>query len=150
MLELMKERVGVSNRDEMRKVPYEVYRKIQQEAGERIAELAKAQPVLLDTHCLVKKPEGYYPGLPSWVLEGLKPESIVLIEASPEEITSRRFRDVSRQRDKEVLSEVAEHQELNRVIAMAYAALSGAAVKIIRNREGELKKAVEEMVKALG
>lgn len=150
MLELMRERAGVKDRDEMRRIPLELYREVQREAGERIAEFARAEPVLLDTHCLVRKPEGYYPGLPSWVLEGLKPEVIVLIEASPQEVIARRFRDESRRRDEELLEEVAEHQGLNRAIAMAYAALSGATVKIIKNREGEVEKAVEEMVKALG
>lgn len=150
MLELMREREGIADRDEMRKVPTEPYRKIQRDAGRQIARAAEKKPVLVDTHCLVRKPEGYYPGLPIWVLEELKPESIVIIEAAPEEVAARRAKDATRRRDEELLAEIVEHQQLNRAIAVAYAALTGAAVRIIHNRDGKLSKAVKEMVKALG
>jgi len=149
MLEMMGEQMGITDRDEMRKVPFEPYREIQRAAAERIAEMAELKPVLLDTHCSVKKPEGYLPGLPRWALESLKPESIVLIEAEPEEVVARRTKDVSRRRDEELLAEVAEHQQLNRAIAMAYAALVGATVKIVKNRNGKLNEAIEDMVDAL-
>ena len=149
MLELMREREGVTDRDEMRKVPTGPYRKIQREAGRRIARAARRKPILVDTHCLVKKPEGYYPGLPKWVLEELKPESVVIIEATPEEVAGRRNKDAARGRDKELLDEVVEHQQLNRAAAMAYAALTGATVRIIHNRDGKLNETVNEMIKAL-
>jgi len=149
MLEMMKERMGITDRDEMRRIPFEPYREIQRAAAERIAEMAELKPVLLDTHCSVKKPEGYLPGLPRWVLESLKPESIVLIEAEPEEVVARRTKDVSRRRDEELLAEVAEHQQLNRAIAMAYAALVGATVRIVKNRNGKLSEAIRDMVDAL-
>lgn len=149
MLELMREREGVTDRDEMRKVPTGPYREVQREAAKRIARAAKQKSVLLDTHCLVKKPEGYYPGLPRWVLEELNPESIILIEAAPKEVAARRSKDTARRRDKEVLNEVVEHQQLNRAAAAAYAALTGATIRIINNRDGGLSKAVKELVEAL-
>lgn len=149
MLELMRERHGVKDRDEMRKVPTESYREIQREAARRIAKAAEKRPVLVDTHSLVKKPEGYYPGLPSWVLEELKPSLIILVESSAQEIEGRRARDESRKRDREMLQTVEEHQQLNRAAAMAYAAISGAAVRLIQNRDKRLNDAVEEMVSAL-
>jgi len=148
MLELLK-RKGITHRDEMRKFPVGPYREVQREAGKQIARVAKRKPVLVDTHCLVKKPEGYYPGLPGWVLEELKPESIVIIEASPEEVAGRRTKDTARKRDKELLNEVVEHQQLNRATATAYAALTGATVRIIHNRDGKLSEAIKEMVEAL-
>ncbi len=149
MLELMSEREGVSDRDEMRKVSTGPYREIQREAARRIARAAERKPVLVDTHCLVRKPEGYYPGLPSWVLEELKPESIIIVEATPEEIAGRRTKDASRKRDKELIHEIEEHQLLNRAAAAAYAAFSGATVRIIQNRDKKLNEAVKEMVSAL-
>lgn len=148
MLELMRER-GVIDRDEMRVVSTGPYREIQREAAIRIARAAKQKPVLVDTHCLIKKPEGYYPGLPRWVLEELKPESVVIIEAPPGEVAGRRAKDLARKRDRELLNGVVEHQMLNRAAATAYAALVGATVKIIQNRDGGLKKAVIEMVEVL-
>ncbi|MFN4133871.1 MAG: adenylate kinase [Candidatus Hadarchaeales archaeon] len=149
MLELMKEKEGITHRDDMRKVPTQRYREIQREAGRRIASVAKEKNVLVDTHCLVKKPEGYYPGLPIWVLEELKPDLLIIVEAKPEEITRRRAKDVDRKRDAEVLLEIEEHQLLNRATAMAYATLTGAAVKIIENRDERLNEAVEEMISVL-
>jgi adenylate kinase len=148
MLELM--RGEVIDRDEMRKVPTDRYREIQRKAGKQIAELAKEKPVLVDTHCLIRKPEGYYPGLPLWVLEELKPGTIIIVEAGEEEIARRRLKDVDRKRDRELLEEIKEHQQLNRAIAMAYAAFSGAAVRLIQNRDGRLNEAVDEMVSAMG
>ena len=148
MLELMREE-GIKDRDDMRKVSTDRYREIQREAAKRIAKAAEEKPVILDTHCLIKKPEGYYPGLPRWVLEELKPESIIVVEASPEEIAGRRIRDITRRRDNELEEEIEEHQLMNRAAAAAYAALSGATVRIIQNRDEGLKKAVDEMVEAL-
>jgi len=149
MFELMREREGVADRDEMRKIPTSSYRKIQREAGKQIARAAQRKFVLVDTHCLIKKPEGYYPGLPRWVIEELDPESIVIIEASSEEVARRRAKDTTRRRDKELLDEVVEHQLLNRAIATAYATLTGATVRIIHNRDGKLSEAVKEMVEVL-
>jgi adenylate kinase len=149
MLELMKEREGVTHRDDMRKVPASRYRGIQREAGRRIAKAAEKNPVLVDTHCLVKKPEGYYPGLPIWVLEELKPESIIIVEAEGEEIAKRRLKDADRKRDQDLLNDVNEHQQLNRAAAMTYATITGAAVKLIKNRDKGLNNAIDEMVTAM-
>ncbi|MDH5442690.1 MAG: adenylate kinase [Hadesarchaea archaeon] len=149
MLKLMRDREGVTDRDEMRKFPTGSYREIQREAGKQIARAARQKFVLVDTHCLIKKPEGYYPGLPRWVIEELNPESIVIIEATPEEVARRRTKDTMRRRDKELLDEVVEHQLLNRATATAYATLTGATVRIIHNRDGKLSKAVKEMVEVL-
>ncbi len=150
MLELMKVREGIMHRDDMRKVPAERYRGIQKEAGKKIADTSKNTPVLVDTHCLVKKPEGYYPGLPIWVLEELKPEVIILVEAGEDEIVKRRAKDATeRKRDADLLEEIKEHQQLNRAVAMAYSAISGAAVRVIQNRDQGLNRAVSEMVSAM-
>jgi adenylate kinase len=148
MLELMREE-GIRDRDDMRKVSTDRYREIQREAGRRIAKEAEQRPVIVDTHCLIKKPEGYYPGLPRWVLEELRPESIIIVEATPGEIAGRRTRDTTRRRDRELMEEIEEHQLMNRATAVAYAAISGATVRIIQNRDKGLKRAVDEMVEAL-
>lgn len=149
MLELMRKQEGVTDRDKMKKVSTGPYREIQREAARRIAHAARDKPVIVDTHCLVRKPEGFYPGLPRWVLEELNPESIIVIEATPEEIAGRRTKDVSMQRDREVMKEIKEHQQLNRAAAAAYAAISGATVRIIQNRDKGVNEAIKEMVSAL-
>jgi adenylate kinase len=149
MLEIARERAGVSDRDKMRELKYELYREVQEGAADEIAKRAREKPVLVDTHCTVKKPEGYLPGLPKHVLERLDPRLIIVVEAVPEEIAGRRGKDASRRRDEELRDEIAEHQQLNRAVAMAYAAMTGGTVKIIKNREGKVSEAVEEMVEVL-
>lgn len=149
MLDLMKSKTGTPDRDEIRKVPLNTYMRVQREAAKRISRMARLRPILLDTHCLVKKPEGYYPGLPRHVLEEIRPESIILIEATPEEVAERRAKDSSRSRGRELAIEIEEHQQLNRAAAMAYSALSGAPVVLIQNSNKGFKKAVNNVISAL-
>ncbi len=149
MLDLMQSKAGAPDRDEIRKVPLKSYMRVQREAARRIARMARMKPVLLDTHCLVKKPEGYYPGLPRQVLEELQPESIIVVEAMPEEVAERRVKDASRSRGKELAVEIEEHQQLNRAAAMAYSALSGAPIVLIQNSNKGFKKAVDNVISAL-
>lgn len=146
MFELAKE-YGVKNRDEMRKLPYLKQREIQRRAAEKISE---KKNVIVDTHCTIKTPYGYMPGLPYHILKILEPERIILIEANPDEIEKRREKDRDiRNRDAESIEEIKLHQLMNRISAMSYAVLTGATVKIIENRQGKLSEAVNELIKAL-
>lgn len=143
MFEVAKKGGHVKDRDEMRKLPPEVQRKIQKQAAQRIAKMGD---VIVDTHCTVKTPKGFLPGLPAWVLEALKPSSIVLVEADPKEIFKRRQGDASRARDPDTVEDIARHQELNRAAAMAYATLTGATVKLVRNEAGKVEQATLEIL----
>jgi len=147
MFEIASEKGLVSHRDEIRKLPEDVQRNIQREAAEKIASMKGR--ILVDTHCTIKTPKGYLPGLPKWVLEALSPKQFILIEADPEEILRRRISDESRKRDVESLESIAEHQEMNRRIAMAYSALTGAIVTIIKNHDNRVEEAVENFVNSL-
>ncbi len=149
MLEIAKNKNLVKNRDEIRKLDTNIQREIQKEAARKISEMARDSNVIVDTHCLIKTPEGYLPGLPVWVLEELKPNVIVLIEADPDEIIRRRQKDKTRYRDVENEKELKIHQEMNRAIATAYAMITGATVKIIENHDGKLEEAVQELLKLL-
>jgi adenylate kinase len=73
----------------------------------------------------------------------------VLLEANGDEILMRRINDTTRIRDLEKLSDIKLHQEMNRAVSMAYAALTGATVKIIKNHDNKLDESVEEMIKTL-
>ncbi|MBC7109773.1 MAG: adenylate kinase [Archaeoglobi archaeon] len=147
MFEIASEKGLVKHRDEIRKLPEGLQREIQKEAAERISAIEGR--VLVDTHCTVKTPKGYLPGLPIWVLEILSPKQIILIEAHPEEILRRRSSDASRMRELDSLEEIAEHQEMNRRIAMVYSALSGAVVTIIKNHDNALDEAVEKFLNSM-
>ncbi|MEE8168032.1 MAG: adenylate kinase [Candidatus Hydrothermarchaeales archaeon] len=150
MFDYAKKKKIVTSRDELRKQLPETQREIQKMAARKISDNAVGASIIVDTHCTVKTLRGYLPGLPRWVLEELKPESIILVEAEAGAIVGRREKDTSRQRDEELVEAIAEHQELNRATAMAYAMFTGATVTIIKNRDGKLDEAIEEMLKVFG
>jgi len=147
IFKIAKERKLVQHRDELRKLPYELQREMQIQAAKNISKLGN---VIVDTHCTIKTPFGYLPGLPYDVLQILKPSRIILIEADAKEIMERRRKDVDiRKRDEESIESMEEHQLMNKIAGMSYATLTGATLKIIKNRQGKLEEAVEEMMKAL-
>ncbi|WP_297465313.1 adenylate kinase [Thermococcus sp.] len=140
----------VRHRDEMRKLDPEVQRELQMKAARRIVEIARTEPVLLDTHATIKTPVGYLLGFPREVIETINPNFIVIIEATPSEILGRRLRDLKRDRDVETEEQIERHQDLNRAAAVSYAMHSNALIKIIENHEDKgLEEAVNELVEVL-
>ena len=146
MLEIAKE-MGIRDRDEMRKLPIEKQRKLQELTAEKVSEMGD---VVVDTHCTIKTPSGYLPGFPYHILKKLNPRLIILIEADANEITERRVKDKDiRRRDEESIYDIEEHQLMNRIAAMNYAVLVSATVKIVKNNDGMAEKAAEEIIKVL-
>jgi adenylate kinase len=139
MFEEAQKRKLARERDEMRKLPAEIQRQIQAHAAERIGAMSDA---IIDTHCLIKTREGYLPGIPMVVLTLISPHTVVLVEAPPKEIHGRRQKDTTRSRDADSLESIEEHQTLNRAAAAAMAVVSGATVKVVPNRDGEIDEAV--------
>ena len=131
----------VQNRDEMRKLTLEQQKDLQIKSAEKIASMGN---VILDTHCTIKTPKGYLPGLPEWVIKKLKPTAIVVVEADPEEIYNRRTGDKTRNRDPDTKEQIDEHQMINRAAAMVYAVLSGSTVKIVFNHDNAIDDAVRQ------
>jgi adenylate kinase len=135
----------VENRDQMRLLPPEKQREIQKNAAEIIAKkAAQGKLLIVDTHMLIATPEGYLAGLPEWVITTLKPDVIVLVEAEPEAIFSRRSKDETRTRDQDSTIEINTHQNLCRAAATAISVLTGATVKIVKNKEGMVDETAEE------
>ncbi len=146
MLEVARERGLVEHRDEMRKLPVDVQRDLQKIAAEKIARM---EDVIVDTHLTIKTPAGYFPGLPVWVLNAMKPEMIVVVEATPQEIAARRAKDADRKRDPEDLEAIREHLYVNRYTAFSCSVLTGATVLILNNGDGKIEEAVERFMEAL-
>lgn len=136
---------GAKNRDELRKLPQEKQVENQKKAAEKIAKMAKKENVIVDTHCTIRTPAGYLCGLPEWVLNALSPNVIVLVEAEPSEIAGRRESDETRKRDAESADEIDQHQKINRAAGISYCMLTGATMKIIKNRDNRLLDAVKEL-----
>jgi len=147
---LIAQEMGLANdRDSIRKLSPDVQKEIQRKAAKDIKERSEESNIIVDTHCTIKTPHGFLPGLPKWVLEELQPDQFVLIEADGDEIILRRINDTSRIRDVEKLIDINLHQQMNRAVSMAYAALTGATVQIIMNHDNRLDESVEKIIRTL-
>lgn len=105
---------------------------------------------IVDTHAVIKTRLGFWPGLPQAVLRELRPNVIVVIEASPAEVVARQMRDSSRYRkDLSSRETVEEMLQLNRYYSIASSVISGAALRFIANREGRAEEAAEEFAKTV-
>jgi adenylate kinase len=149
MLLIAQEMGLADDRDSIRKLSPDVQKEIQRKAAKDIKERSEESNIIVDTHCTIKTPHGFLPGLPKWVLEELQPDQFVLIEADGDEIILRRINDTSRIRDVEKLIDIDLHQQMNRAVSMAYAALTGATVQIIMNHDNRLDESVEKIIRTL-
>lgn len=140
MLEIEKKEFGIKDRDEMRKLPIEKQRLAQKLVADHLAKMTGK--VILDSHCSVATPRGYYPGLPFEFLKLLKVEALVYITANPDEISKRRENDPSRIRDKD---NIHQHDLMNHSYLASYSAFSGAPATIIYNNSGKLEEAVSKL-----
>ncbi|MEM2203513.1 MAG: adenylate kinase [Sulfolobales archaeon] len=147
---------AVKSRDEIRSLPIRIQVENQAEAARMMIRSASEELqgskglLIVDTHLLIRTPSGYWPGLPLHVAQELKPDAIILIEASPEEILSRQARDKTRVRkDYADPAVIEEMLRMNRIEALVVASFTGAAVNIIYNREGEAGKTAQELASIL-
>lgn len=144
MLEIEKEQFGVKDRDDMRRLPIEKQRQAQKMVYERLSQMEGK--IILDTHCSVNTPNGFFPGLPFEYLKMLKVDALVLITADVEEVAKRRAEDPTRKRDAD---DIALHDSMNRGFLAAYSAFTGAPAVVIFNRQDRLEEAVAELQNVL-
>jgi adenylate kinase len=148
MFEIAKEKFGIADRDQMRRLPVENQKQVQAEVAERLSK--EEGKVILDTHCSIKTGRGYLPGLPFELLSKLRVEGVVLVTAKPQEVFERRSKDPSRDRDEETLEDVEEHDSMNRAFLAAYAAHRGCPAMIIYNAQGKVEEATAKLQQMLG
>ncbi len=152
MLRVAKEQGLVQHRDELRKLPLQTQLELQKWAAEAIvrdagSELGEGGVLVVDTHSVIKTATGYWPGLPRHVIEVLRPDSIVVIEADPELIIARRQRDKTRYReDMGGIEELRELMQMARTAAMASAVLAASSVFIVENPEGRPEEAASRIL----
>jgi adenylate kinase len=145
MFEFAKE-MNIKDRDEIRKLPLETQQELQRQAAIQLGEL---DDIIIDTHNTIKTSKGYLPGLPKRVIQEIRPKTIFLVEASPEEIFKRRNKDDSRERDQDTVEDIQEQQDFNRMAAMAAALMVSATVKIIVNADGKVDQAMKSILGSL-
>lgn len=148
MFKIAKEN-GLSDRDDLRKLPIFEQQNLQKIAAEKIA-TQNEDVVIIDTHAFISSSEGYYPGLPDYVLKIIKPTNFVSVSAKPEEIYNRRMSDDTRNRDKITLGNIKNELDIQSGMISACAVLTGAPVKHILNDEGKIDEAANQITKAIG
>jgi len=152
MLEIARRDGLVNNRDEMRLLSIEEQLRLQRDAAAKISRDAEEVDLLiLDTHLFIKTPRGRWPGLSENNLPYLKGvKQLILVEADPKDIVSRRERDKSRRRsDYGGTEEVEEDQTYNRLMAANISIRYGCPVYILRNEEGDVETAIGELYNLL-
>jgi len=143
MLEEASRRFGINDRDELRKkLNFKDYRMLQEDAAKIIAGMEG--DLIVDTHAAVKTVYGYYPGLPSRVVEILNPDAIVFLEFRPEDILARRMKDLfkdqveeRRVREIEKIENVEEHQKISLEMASAAANHASCYLFVLRFLESQ-------------
>jgi adenylate kinase len=148
MFEEAKKRLGLKSRDDMRRMPVEDQRRLQEMAAQRIAEM-KDDIVLVDTHLFINTGEGYYPGLPMRLLNIMKPTNIVMVAADPGEIAERRKTDQTRQRDIATAENIQKELDISQVMVASCSILTGAPFAIIMNSDGRVDEAAANIAKIL-
>ncbi|MFW5902820.1 MAG: adenylate kinase [archaeon] len=145
MLETARKQGLVENRDQLRKLSPKKTKKLQKKTAK---EIKKKKNLLIDTHLAIESKKGITPGMPKWIVEKINLDRVILIEAEPEKIKERRKKDKTRKRNDFKLTP-KQHQKINRYYAATISTLTGAPVKIIKNRENQAEKAANEMIKTL-
>lgn len=148
MFTIAKEMKLVADKDEIRKLDAGQQSKIQAKVGEALSK--EGAKTVLDTHCSIRTPGGYLPGLPLKILRDFKVERLVLVEADSGQILARRRLDETRVRDAQTKEDLDEHLFMNRAYLAAYSAITGAPACIIRNEDGKLEEAAGRLRKLLG
>jgi len=148
MFEVAKEN-GIKNRDELRQLPIYQQKNLQKITAEKLAML-NDDVVIIDTHAFINSSEGYYPGLPEYVLKILKPSNFVSVSALPEEIYNRRMKDPTRNRDKISIDNIKKELDVQSGMISACAVISGSPVKHVLNREGKIDDIANKIIKAIG
>ena len=135
------------DRDEMRRLPGDAQKKLQQSAARAMAR--EKGNILIDTHASVRTPKGFLAGLPEWVLRELMPDTVVLVETDEDQILMRRLTDDTRTRDMEGSGGIRNHQQFNRAIAASYSMMTGCTIAFVTNADHLLDRAVEAMAAVL-
>ena len=141
-------KMGVKNRDELRKMSLGKQRDLQEKAAKRISEIEDSI-VIIDTHLFIKTIEGYYPGLPMHLLDIIKPTHFVMVLAEAGEIVNRRKSDKSRDRDIVAVEDIQDELDILRVMIASSSILTGSPFIAIVNNDNEIEQAVSSMVKVL-
>ena len=141
-------KMGLHNRDEIRRMPVEYQRRLQEMAAQRITEM-KDDIVLIDTHLFINTEEGYYPGLPMTLLSIMKPTNMIMVAADAIEIAKRRQMDKTRERDIASKENIQKELDISQAMVASCSILTGTPFAIIMNNDNQLSKAAADIARIL-
>lgn len=140
---------GLKDRDDLRKLTVDEQKNLQKKAAEKIAEYQE-NIVIIDTHAFISTKEGYYPGLPHYVIQILKPTHFIAVSAKPDEIYNRRTNDDTRDRDIISIGSIKEELDVQDAMLSSCSVLSGSPMKVVLNTEGKVEEAADSIINAIG
>jgi len=149
MLEIARKEGLVKTRDEIKDISEEEQKKVQKKAAESIMKDSEDGNVIVDTHAAIKTPHGFLPGLPEWTVRNLEPSHVIILDASSEAIYERSNEDEGRDREHQAVQEIELYRTVAREMASTGAVMTGAYLKTVKNRDGEIQKAAQELVDTL-
>lgn len=141
-------KMGIKDRDEMRKLSVTTQRQLQELAAKSISAV-RSEILVIDTHLFINTSEGRYPGMPQNLLDIMSPTHLVMISADPEEILARRMQDDTRNRDLISIDSIKNDLDVATIMIAASSVLTGAPFKIIFNHRDRLQDAVSEIVELM-
>ena len=139
---------GIDDRDKLRRLPIPEQQRLQKLAAQQIA--AEDGIVIVDTHAFISSPEGYYPGLPEYVLNIIKPSNFISVSAKPEEIYSRRIHDTTRSRDLITVATIKKELDVQSSMISTCSVITGSPTLHVLNGEGMIDETAEEITNSLG
>ena len=141
-------KLGINDRDDLRKLKIDVQEKLQNRAAEHISSLNDSI-VFVDTHLFIKTQSGYYPGLPMNLILKMNPQKLILITANPDEILNRRIKDTTRTRDLIPDDEINRDIQVSLSMISSLSILTGAPFEIIYNHDDMIDSATSQLVELL-
>jgi len=139
---------GMKSRDDLRKLSMEEQQNLQKKAAHKIAKL-EDDLVIIDTHTFINTHAGFYPGLPNYVLEIIKPSNFISVFARPEDIYNRRMKDTTRQRDVVSIGNIKKEMAISDAMLSSCAVFSGSPMKPVLNTEGKVEEAANAVISAI-
>lgn len=142
-------KTGVQSRDGLRKLNVEQQKNLQKKAAETIAN-SQEDVIIIDTHAFISTKEGFYPGLPNYLIQILKPTHFIAISAKPQEIYDRRINDDTRNRDIISIGSIKKELDVQDAMLSSCSVLSGSPMKVILNDEGKVETTADTVINAIG
>lgn len=141
-------KLGINDRDKLRKLTIDVQQKLQNMAAEHISGLNDSI-VFVDTHLFIKTQSGYYPGLPMNLILKMNPQRLILITANSDEILNRRRKDTTRTRDMISDDEINRDIQVSLSMISSLSIITGAPFEIIYNHDDMVDSAISQLVELI-